>query len=106
MRLIYKLNIIIESNQKELEAKEQTEINQIVDWLIFRDCKIPLIFYGANHFEISYKMKLRSLYKFASFINRKKDLEKFLKIDGDKRIVICENENFSMNNNKKNNNNK
>lgn len=106
MRLIYKLNIIIESNQKELEAKEQTEINQIVDWLIFKDCKIPLIFYGANHFEISYKMKLRSLYKFASFINRKKDLEKFLKIDGDKRIVICENENFSMNNNKKNNNNK
>ena len=95
-KLKYKVNIIIETNQKYLESNEKKEINLLTDWLIFIECKIPLIFYGMSRFETSYKDKLKSLYKFSLFVNNKKELEKILKIDEKKNMVIFSNEQFTL----------
>ena len=96
-KLKYKVNIIIETNQKYLESNEKKEINLLTDWLIFIECKIPLIFYGMSRFETSYKDKLKSLYKFSLFVNNKKELEKILKIDEKKNMVIFSNDQFTLN---------
>ena len=95
-KLKYKLNIIIEINQKNLDSNAKKEINRLTDWLIFIECKIPLIFYGITRFETSYKAKLKSLYKFSIFVNSKKELEKILKINEEKNMVITSNEQFTI----------
>lgn len=95
-KLRYKLNIIIEINQKNLDSIAKKEINRLTDWLIFIECKIPLIFYGITRFETSYKAKLKSLYKFSIFVNSKKELEKILKINEEKNMVITSNEQFTI----------
>jgi hypothetical protein len=96
VKLNYKLIIVIETNQKHLESNERDEINKLTDWLIFIECKIPLIFYGKIHLDNSYKIKLKSLYKFTYFINNKKDLDKFLESDGKKVMAISSNEQFTL----------
>ena len=96
VKLNYKLIIVIESNQKHLESNERDEINKLTDWLIFIECKIPLIFYGKIHLDNSYKIKLKSLYKFTYFINNKKDLDKFFESDGKKVMAISSNEQFTL----------
>ena len=96
-KLKYKLNIIIETNQKQLESNEKKYINRLTDWLIFIECKIPLIFYGKTKFEESYKEKLKSLYKLSLFVNNKKELENLLEINEKKNVVIFTNEQFTLN---------
>ena len=96
LKLTYTLNIIIETNKKNLELNEQREINRLTDWLIFIECKIPLIFYGKTHFEVSYKIKLRSLYKYSIFVNNKKELEKILNKNNQTNMTIINNEQFTI----------
>ena len=98
MKLLYKLNIIIETNQIQLELNDKKEINKLTDWLIFKECKIPLIFYGLTKFDSSYKNKLRTLYKQTLFINNKNELEKLLKNEGKKIMTISSNEQFTLGN--------
>ena len=96
VKLNYKLIIVLETNQKHFESNERDEINKLTDWLIFIECKIPLIFYGKTHLDNSYKIKLKSLYKFSYFINNKKELDKFLESDGKKVMVVSSNEQFTL----------
>ena len=96
VKLMHKLNIVIETNQRSLESKSKNELNKLTDWLIFIECKIPLIFYGNTRFDSSYKIKLKSLYKGTLFISNKKELDKILKNTGEKVIAISPNENFTL----------
>ena len=96
VKLMHKLNIVIETNQRSLESKAKNELNKLTDWLIFIECKIPLIFYGNTRFDSSYKIKLKSLYKGTLFISNKKELDKILKNTGEKVMAISSNENFTL----------
>lgn len=96
IKLRHKLNIVIETNQRFLESNERKELNKLTDWLIFIECKIPLIIYGSTRFDPSYIIKLKSLYKCTIFINNKKELEKILKDTGEKVISISYTENFTL----------
>ena len=96
--LKYKLIIVVETNKKHLESNERNEINKLTDWLIFIECKIPLIFYGTTHFDNSYKIKLMSLYKYTHFINNKKELEIILESTGDKIMAVSSNTHFTLGN--------
>ena len=68
------------------------------DWLIFIECKIPLIFYGKTYFDSSYREKLRSLYKYTWFLNNKKESHKYFENDKEKTITISSNEYFTLGN--------
>ena len=98
IKLKYKLNIIIETNKNHLEPKQRNEVSKLTDWLIFIECKIPLIFYGKTYFDSSYREKLRSLYKYTWFLNNKKELHKYFENDKEKTITISSNEYFTLGN--------
>ena len=100
IKLRYKLNIVVETNQNHLEQKQRNEINKLTDWLIFIECKISLIFYGKTYFDSSYREKLKSLYKYALFVNNKNELIKYFEGDKEKIIAISSNEYFTLGNKK------
>ena len=100
IKLRYKLNIVVETNQNHLEQKQRNEINKLTDWLIFIECKISLIFYGKTYFDSSYREKLKSLYKYALFVNNKNELVKYFESDKEKTIAISSNEYFTLGNKK------
>ena len=94
--MIYKLNII-EISQKKIEEKEIKQINNLVEWLIFVGCKIPIFIYSNFNLEPNLKMKLTNLYKLIYFINDDKFLEKIIESKGNKNLSISENNNFTIN---------
>lgn len=96
MKLIYKINIIIETNQKKLKDKEIRQISNLAEWLIFVGSKIPIIIYSKSNPENSIKMKLKNLYKLTYFINDENSLEKKLEENGNEILKISKNQNLSF----------
>lgn len=96
MKLIYKINIIIETNQKKLKDKEIRQISNLAEWLIFVGSKIPIIIYSKSNFENSIKMKLKNLYQLTYFINDENSLEKKLEENGNEILKISKNQNLSF----------
>ena len=95
-KLIYKFNIIIETNKITLGEGEMKQINDLIDWLIYVGAKIPIIIYDMPKMKNSLKIKINSLYKLTSFINDEKNLEKIIKNKGEKVLCISESNNFSF----------
>ena len=95
-KLIYKINIIVETNKKKLKDKEIRQISNLAEWLIFVGSKIPIIIYGKTNVESSVRMKLKNLYQLTFFINEENTLKKKLEESGNKTLKISENKNISF----------
>ena len=95
-KLIYKINIIIETNKKKLKDKEIRQISNLAEWLIFVGSKIPIIIYGKTNFDISIRMRLKNLYQLTYFINDENALKKEVEENGNKILKISEKKNFSF----------
>ena len=95
-KLIYKINIIVETNKKKLKDKEIRQISNLAEWLIFVGSKIPIIIYGKTNVESSVRMKLKNLYQLTFFINEENTLKKKLEESGNKILKISENKNISF----------
>ena len=95
-KLIYKLNIIIETNKKKLGDSEIRQLMALCEWLVFVGSKIPIFIYGKTKFEASVRMKLKSLYELIYFINDEKILQKKLEEKGIKILTISDKENLTF----------
>ena len=95
-KLIYKINIIVETSKKKLKDKEIRQISNLAEWLIFVGSKIPIIIYGKTNFESSIRMKLKNIYQLTFFINDEDALKNKLEESGNKVLKISENKNLSF----------
>ena len=91
-KLIHKINIIIEINQKNNLDKEIKQIYTLAEWLIFVGSRIPIIIYGKINFDRSIKMKLYNIYKLIYIINDDNSLENIIKNEGQKILSISKND--------------
>jgi hypothetical protein len=95
-KLIHKINIIIEINQKNNLDKEIKQIYTLAEWLIFVGSRIPIIIYGKINFDRSIKMKLYNIYKLIYIINDDNSLENIIKNEGQKILSISKNNNLQF----------
>lgn len=93
-KLIYKMNIIIETNNKKFGDKEIRQIIKLAEWLVFVGSKIPIIIYGKIKFENSIIMKIKSIYQLTYFINNDDILKEKLESSGVQTLSISKDNNL------------
>ena len=61
-----------------LKEKRNNNIQILLEWLNFVGCKIPVIVYCINNFAFFQKLKVSTSYKFISFTDNLRSIEKFV----------------------------
>jgi hypothetical protein len=71
------INIVIEVSHYETINwnLELLQIEDLINWLIFVGCKIPLIIYCEPNFANNFHMRLHKVYNLIKFVNDKDELE-------------------------------
>ena len=61
-----------------LKEKRNNNIQILLEWLNFLGCKIPVIVYCINNFAFLQKLKVSTSYKYISFTDNLRSIEKFV----------------------------
>ena len=65
-------------------------IDNLLDWLAFVGCKIPILLYTNDRLERNLRMKIATSYLLLKFSNSKDDISEFLKNNNENKSVVDE----------------
>ena len=77
-----------------LKEKRNNNIQILLEWLNFVGCKIPVIVYCINNFAFFQKLKVSTSYKFISFTDNLRSIEKF--VEEADETDICDKDNDEL----------